>query len=130
MSPQGNESDDAAAVWGAVHIPVLHLTGAEDADPIGRGTKPSDRLIPFQSIQGVDQVLVVFEGGDHMVFSGRTQPGRDDARDARYDADIQRTTLAFLDAFLREDADQRSWLMDGGAAEALSGDARVEVKRR
>jgi predicted dienelactone hydrolase len=128
MSPQGSADDDADAVWGAVHIPVLHLTGTEDADPIGRGTKPSDRLIPFQSIHGVDQVLVVFDGGDHMLFSGRTEAGRDDARDARYHAEIQRTTLAFLDAFLRGVEDQRVWLMEGGAADALEGDARVRVK--
>jgi len=128
MSPQGRESDDPQAVWGAVHIPVLHLTGTDDGDPLGRGTKPSDRLVPFQSIEGVDQVLVVFDGGDHMLFSGRTQPGRDRARDDRYHADIQRVTLAFLGAYLWGDADLRSWLLDGAAASALKGDARVEVK--
>lgn len=130
MSPQGSENDDPDAVWGAVHIPVLHLTGTDDADPIGRGTKPSDRLIPFQSIEGVDQVLVVFDGGDHMLFSGRTQPGRDRARDARYHADIQRVTLAFLGAYLRGDADLREWLLGGGSTAALKKDARVEVKQR
>jgi predicted dienelactone hydrolase len=128
MSPQGRESDDPQAVWGAVRIPILHLTGTDDGDPLGRGTKPSDRLVPFQSIAGVDQVLVVFDGGDHMLFSGRTQPGRDRARDDRYHADIQRVTLAFLGAYLRGDADLRSWLLDGAAASALEGDARVEVK--
>jgi hypothetical protein len=129
MSPEGGSSGDQDVVWGAIHIPVMSLTGTEDADPIGRGTKPSDRVIPFQSIRGVDQVLVVFDGGDHMLFSGRTEPGRDTARDARYHADIERVTRAFLDAFLRGDAAQQAWLMDGGAAAALKGDARVEVKR-
>lgn len=130
MSPQGSESDDPGAVWGGVAIPVLHLTGTDDGDPIGRGTKPSDRLIPFRSIQGADQVLVVFDGGDHMLFSGRTQAGRDEARDARYRADIQQVTLAFLDAYLRGNGALRSWLLDGGMADALGWDARVEVKRR
>jgi predicted dienelactone hydrolase len=128
MSPQGNENDDGEAVWGAVHIPVLHLTGTDDGDPIGRGTTPSNRLIPFHFIERVDQVLVVFDGGDHMLFSGRTQPGRDRARDDRYHADIQRVTLAFLDAYLRDDGVQRGWLLDGAAAASLKGDARVEVK--
>jgi predicted dienelactone hydrolase len=128
MSPQGRPGDDQEAVWGGIHIPVMSLTGTADADPIGRGTKPSDRLIPFQSIHGVDDVLVVFEGGDHMLFSGNTAPGRDVQRDARYHADIQRVTLAFLDAYLRDDTAQRDWLLDGGAAKALKGDARVEVK--
>ena len=38
-------------------------------------------------------------------------------------------TLAFLDAFLRGDDQARDWLLDGGAAAALKGDARVEVKQ-
>jgi predicted dienelactone hydrolase len=128
MSPQGRPGDDQEAVWGGIRIPVMSLTGTADADPIGRGVKPSDRLIPFQSIHGVDEVLVVFDHGDHMLFSGRSQPGRNTARDARYHADIQRVTLAFLDAYLRGDTAQRDWLMNGGAATALKGDAKVEVK--
>ena len=56
--------------FGKIKVPCLHMTGTLDDSPIGE-TKAKERRLPFDHITGADQYLVVFIGGDHMIFSGR-----------------------------------------------------------
>ena len=67
---KGKEADCAS--YRSFEVPCLHMTGTEDSSPIG-DTTPSQRRIPFDCINGPDQYLVTFAGGDHMVFSGDGQ---------------------------------------------------------
>jgi hypothetical protein len=62
--------------------------------------------------------LVVFEGGDHMVFSGQRRGGPKPSDAAIHDA-IVRGTTAFLDAHLRGDEAAHRFLMDGGYESSL-----------
>lgn len=127
-------SDDAA--YTEFTVPCLHMTGTLDESPIV-GTTAKDRRIPFDSITKAEQYLVTFEGGDHMVFSGVRRAGRvaraagggaRPEKDARFQDLIRMSTTAFWDAYLRDDANARAWLKDGGFAGILGRDGTFEVR--
>ncbi len=70
--PVPKNGQDLDRAYGGIKIPLLHMTGTLDNSPIG-DTTAEERRIPFDHIRGVDQYLVTFEGGDHMIFSGRAR---------------------------------------------------------
>ena len=54
-----------------IAIPCFYMTGTEDDSPLGE-TRKEDRRVPFDlSGDLADRYLVIFTGGDHMIFSGR-----------------------------------------------------------
>ena len=127
MSPPANRV--GAAAFSGIAIPVLLMTGTLDESPIGNSTAADRRKI-FPLLTGAEAFLLVLNGGDHMVFSGRGRtasslpiPGwqGDPAKDAGFQACIKATSLAFLDAFLRGDATAKRWLSSETGARALIG---------
>jgi len=120
-----------------IAAPALHMTGTHDESPI-RNTKPDERRIPFDQTPGPDadgspSYLIIFEGADHMTFAGRRRPGGPaDAgrRDAAHHPLIRAATLAFLDAYLRDDPAARAWLDGDGFPEMLGDEATLERKTR
>jgi predicted dienelactone hydrolase/glucose/arabinose dehydrogenase/sugar lactone lactonase YvrE len=111
-----------------IKIPTLLMSGTLDDSPIG-GTKAKDRRVPFDKIAGADKFFLNFDGGDHMIFSGRFAKGSYEQR--KMDADFQRcikqSSLAFWDAYLKNDDTARAWLSGKGLAEYLGKLATVEV---
>ena len=67
-------------IYADYYVPTFHMTGTLDDSPI-RETKAEDRRIPYDAIcaneSGTPQYLVILEGGDHMVFSGRERSRRE-----------------------------------------------------
>jgi predicted dienelactone hydrolase len=123
--PRKGEDFDSA--FGAIHIPVLHMTGTLDDSPLGE-TKAAERRIPYDHIHGADQYLVTFTGGDHMIFSGRlANVSERAARDAVFQDLILQGTTAFWDAYLKGDAAAKSWLEKGYGA-VLGKDGKLEEK--
>ncbi|HEY4562438.1 MAG TPA: acetylhydrolase, partial [Thermoanaerobaculia bacterium] len=92
-----------------VHIPILHMTGTEDDSPIG-DTKAAERRVPFDHIQAPGQYLVIFQGGDHMIFAGQRRQASQGEKDPRFRDLILQGTTAFWDAYLKGDAAAKSWL--------------------
>jgi predicted dienelactone hydrolase len=115
--------------YGAIRIPILHMTGTLDDSPIG-DTKAGERRIPFDHIHGADQYLVIFEGGDHMVFSGQRLRGGNGTKDPLFHDLIRESTTAFWDAYLKGDAKAKSWLAEGGFREVMGKDGTLEVKKQ
>lgn len=104
-SPNAPRNQDPEAALGAVRTPILHFTGTEDRSPFDLETTPEGRQIPFRTLHGADQYLIVFEGGDHMIYSGRVQSGgaMTEAQRRQTEA-IERETLTFWRAYLMGDA--------------------------
>ena len=109
-----------------ISMPLLHMTGTADVSPVS-DTTAAQRRVPYDRIAADHQYLVTFEGGDHMIFSGRPRAVAD-PRDADFQALIVQGSLAFWDAWLRDDAAARKWLEGGGYAEALGARAVFEQK--
>ncbi len=99
--PGPKRKDRLDEVYGAIRIPGLHLTGTRDESPIGL-TAVADRRVPFDQIRAADQYLIIFNGGDHMVFSGLRRFMKSD-KDPRFQELILMATTAFWDAFLGND---------------------------
>lgn len=111
-----------------IKVPCLHMTGTEDDSPVG-DTKKEERRLPFDlSGDLADRYLVIFNGGDHMIFSGRGRlPGARE-KDARFQELIRAASLAFWDAYLRDDDAARKWLAQGGFERAMGPDGTLEKK--
>jgi dienelactone hydrolase len=95
-------------VFAGVKIPCLHMTGTKDDSPIG-DTKAVERRLPFDHCRNSDQHLITFTDGDHAIFGGRERRlgGR---KDAEFQRLICLSSLAFWDAYLRDDAEAKKWL--------------------
>jgi hypothetical protein len=108
---------------------MMHFTGSADAMP--GGSDPADRLIPFKSIGATNQYLIVFDGGKHMLFSGRKGRDSDEAKDPKRHELIQKASAAFWMAYLKGDAKALEYLksdsMDGLKA-ALGNEAYIQRK--
>lgn len=102
-SPNAPRNQDPGAALGAIRVPILHFTGTDDRTPFDLEATPEGRQVPFQTIGGADQYLVVFQGGDHMIYSGRVQAGPMDAAQRRQTDAIRHETLTFWRAYLQED---------------------------
>lgn len=126
-----------------IAIPCFYMTGTEDDSPIGE-TRKEDRRIPFDlSGDGADRYLVIFTGGDHGIFSGRTPglaglPGtgsrgllaarRQREKDVVFHRLICASSTAFWDAYLRGDPKAKQWLAEGGFQKLLDAEGTFEKK--
>jgi hypothetical protein len=72
--------------------------------------------------------LVVFDGGDHMVFGGHVLRRPATPRDAEIQEDVKAITLAFWDAYLKGDAGARDWLAGDGVRSILAAGDRYEAR--
>jgi predicted dienelactone hydrolase len=125
MSPSMKDADTAFA---KIKVPCLHMTGTLDSSPIGE-TKVEERRIPFDHMRNADEFLITFNGGDHMIFSGRGMlPGGD--KDESFQTYIAMSSIAFWDAYLMGDAKAKAWLRNGGLKTALGDEGKLEVKLR
>jgi predicted dienelactone hydrolase len=125
--PRGEQGADAA--YSPITTPVFHMTGTKDDSPLGE-TTAAQRRIPFDHMASAETCLLIFRGGDHMVFAGapRVNPVARES-DARFQRDICEASTAWWDAHLRGDAGARGWLMDGGFARSLGEDGTFEIRR-
>ncbi|HEY0512356.1 MAG TPA: hypothetical protein VGH73_10655 [Thermoanaerobaculia bacterium] len=127
-APVPRQRENLDRVYAGIHIPVLHMTGTLDDSPLGE-TKAAQRRIPYDHIHGADQYLVTFQGGDHMIFSGRfANDAQRGPKDELFQDLIRQGTTAFWDAYLKGDAEAKAWLAKGGYAAALGKDGTIEAK--
>lgn len=113
-SPSKPRQGDPAPAFASIEIPTFHMTGTEDRNPLDASEPASDRLIPYQNIRNADRFLMVFKGGDHMVYSGRTANGIARPNDEAFRALVQKASLAFWDMYLKSLPAARSYLTGGG----------------
>lgn len=117
-----------AEAFASVHIPTFHMTGTDDKNPLDASVPASSRLFPYRSIANADKFLLVFRGGDHMVFSGRDFRGQPRPNDPRFHALIQKASLAYWDAYLLGTAWAKSYLTGGAFARDLAADGTFEFQ--
>jgi hypothetical protein len=135
MSTPAHRHSDTDAAFDAVKIPVFHMTGTKDESAreshggeqaIVGDTTAAQRQLPYRHTKHAPAYLLVFTGGDHMVFSGRLTGSR--PSDKVFEALVCSSSTAFWDAWLKGDAKAKKWLEDGGFAEALGESGTFEQK--
>ncbi len=125
FSPLGNaKSGSMDKQFANIRMPLFSVTGDLDGEVLGDGTKPEDRTKPFANMPGPDKYLAVMAGGDHMVFGGHNT--RNDT-DRRIQKDVKAMTLAFWNAYLKDDVKAKTWLQVDAATSLSPGD-RFEFK--
>jgi len=110
--------------FSAITTPVFHMTGTLDNSPIGE-TKAADRRIIFDRMNRAETCLVIFNGADHMTFSGHIIKH---ASDAEFQPLILAGSTAFWDAYLKGNAAAKTWLYNGGFAQFIGTKGTFEKK--
>jgi predicted dienelactone hydrolase len=127
-SPVIGDKKKLDQAFAKIKTPCLHMTGTIDDSPVGE-TKAKDRRLPFDHIGGADQYLLIFNGGDHMVFSGRGRlPGRE--KDPVFQKMIRVSTTAFWDAYLKDDNQAKAFLVETGFQQMLGKNGTFEKKMK
>ncbi len=112
--------------FSGITIPCMHMTGTKDDSPVGE-TFAAARRVPFDFADKSQQYLINFQGGDHMVFTGRLPLIFNRGRDKKIQRYIQEYSLAFWDGWLCDDVKGRNWLENNGVQE-LGKYATFEMK--
>jgi predicted dienelactone hydrolase len=100
FSPSALTVDDPARAFGQITIPFLSITGSRDGAVIRPANTPPDqtaaaqRTGPWRGMPPGQKYLLVFEDGDHMVFSGNLRRAP-----TAIDNHIQTATVAATTAF-------------------------------
>ncbi len=115
-------------IYGDIAIPIFHMTGTVDSSPLEPDMNPTDRQIPFRNIAGARQYLLVLDGGDHMVFSGREGRTSNVEKYPRFHDIIKQGSLAFWEATLNGDLDAKAWLENGAFARYVANDAAFDFR--
>jgi len=120
--------------WKNLHLPMMFMTGSEDFSLGGHG--PEWREEPFLKSPAGDKYLVFINGAAHMTFSGIgaredlrqgvSAIAMDEARTAML-RDVQISTLAFWDAYLKNDKSALKYL---ASDELQQMDSRIKFSRR
>ncbi|MFM9862581.1 MAG: alpha/beta hydrolase family protein [Micropepsaceae bacterium] len=129
-SPSKPRQGDPAQVFSGIRMPTFHMTGTRDENPLDPSEPAANRIVPYRSIANGDKYLIVFEGGDHMIFSGRSFQGGPRPQDPRFHAWIQKASLAFWDTYLRGNAEAKTYLTGGKFAAELAGEGTYEFQTR
>ncbi|MGB8354300.1 MAG: dienelactone hydrolase [Chthoniobacteraceae bacterium] len=110
--------------FSAITTPVFHMTGTLDNSPIGE-TKAADRRIIFDEMNRAETCLVIFNGADHMTFSGHIIPHQSDKE---FQPFILAGSTAYWDAYLKGNAAAKDWLYNGGFATLIGEKGTFEKK--
>lgn len=100
-------------IFEPIDIPLLHMSGTEDASPL-EGFGYEYRLAVYEHSGADEKYLLVKNGGDHMVYNGtRGKLGDSDLREVHEDL-ILKAALGFWDMQLKGDEAAREYIQDGG----------------
>lgn len=115
--------------YGGIQIPLLMMTGTDDASPL-ENFGVDGRVEVFKYSGGPDQHLLVLDKGDHMVYNGSR--GKLDANPKRdvHEEIIKVLSLAFWDAYLKNDGVAKEWLTHDGVKNWLADEATYDFKAK
>lgn len=128
FSPNRTKVGDQKRIHVPIQTPMFHFTGTKDDSPLEKDFDPKNRRIPYDSIEGPDQYLVVFKDGNHMLFSGHPRPLGLTDMEKRCQPLIAEMTLKFLDAYLKDNTEAKTWLQEKGLTEMMKDLGTVENK--
>jgi predicted dienelactone hydrolase len=117
--------------FSTITIPVMHMTGTKDFLELLPQTTAADRRIPYEHMSHSETCIVIFNDGDHRVFSGRERMDATPeklAQDAVFQKLICTSTTAFWDAYLKGNSLAKQWLLEGGCKKLLGAQATFEKK--
>lgn len=110
--------------WSEIHKPMLVIAGSEDRSPVS-DESPEGRRHPYEYAPPGDKYLVFIEGATHGSYAGKEITrvlGEKPPNNIGYITDVTAfSTLAFLDAYLKDDAAARAYLSGDAIARYPGG---------
>ncbi|MCL2742958.1 MAG: hypothetical protein FWE67_03820 [Planctomycetaceae bacterium] len=128
MSPNMPSNVNPAFFHKNLSVPMLHLTGTNDGSPLDKSFDPNDRRIPFDNINGADQYLIIFDGGNHMLFSGHPRPLGRTPMEKKCQPVIAEIITLFFDAYVKENETAMKKIQGGGLTEMMKTLGTAEKK--
>ncbi|MGQ0527192.1 MAG: alpha/beta hydrolase family protein [Alphaproteobacteria bacterium] len=98
-----------AEIFGSIDIPLFHMTGTDDGSPI-EGFGYEKRLSVYENSGAADKYLMVLQHGNHMVYNGTRGKLEKNPNREEHENIITIASLAFWDAYLKDDAAALDWL--------------------
>jgi len=108
------------ASWEQLKLPMMTMTGSLDKGAGGQG--PEWKREPFKFSPAGDKYLVFIDGANHVSFGGAG------SRDSAIAEIVKTSTLAFWDAYLKDDATAKKSLTSGAVGAEMKGKATVQSK--
>jgi predicted dienelactone hydrolase len=127
MSPSAQERGSIAQAFGSVSIPWLLMTGTNDTAAIGGQTVESRRKV-YPALPPGEKFELVLNGAEHSAFTDRPLPGESGTQNANHHRVILALSTAFLDAYLKNDPEAKTWLNGDGAQRMLDSDDQWQKK--
>jgi dienelactone hydrolase len=135
LSPSGPSASKRADEFSDCKRPILVMTGSDDRQPAmltppGVERSGAWRRQTFDQIPAGDKLLAWFDGGRHCTYSagaGNVLTGEPPPDPAQVEA-VAVITLAWWDAYLRDDAKAKAWLADPATPTAFGAWAKFEQK--
>jgi CubicO group peptidase (beta-lactamase class C family) len=129
ISPQGKGPQLDEKSWNALTRPFLSVTGSQDW---GRKGDPADwRLDPFRLASSRSKFLLYIEGAQHDFggIGGGVQYRNAGPTNSNHLAYVKTTTVAFWDAYLKDDREARSYLSSDVVNQMSEGEAKLTQAR-
>ncbi len=127
FSPSLPKSGDPQTAFASVKIPWMLMTGTKDTSPISAATVESREAI-FPVLPPGDKYELVLDKAEHSAFTDRPLPGDSEPRNPNHHQAILALSTAFWDAYLRDNADAKSWLQSEAPRGVLQKDDRWQKK--
>lgn len=108
-------------IYGPIKLPLFHMTGTDDDSPL-EGFNYKRRVAVYDYSGPADKYLKILNKGDHMVYNGTRGQLEVNPLRPQHEELIKVSSLAFWDAYLKDDKNALEWLKNGGF-EGLLGEA-------
>ena len=119
ISPQGEGRNLKKDAWKTFRTPAMFLTGSKDASPLENGKGGEWRRGAYENAPAGDKYLIWIDGAEHGFggISGARWRGAGKANPDHVRI-VKKTTLAFLDAYVRKDKKAIAYLASTGPVHA------------
>ncbi len=117
---------DTIRAYNAITLPLLHMTGTDDASPL-EDFGYEQRLAVFENTIKAPRHILVKHGGDHMVYNGTRGKLAENPLRARHENLIKIISLAYWDAMLKGDKKAKDWLEGPGVQAYIAQDAEYRT---
>ena len=118
-----------AESWTDASTPAMHITGTRDRSapdrPGGQFGDASTKVIPFERSPQGGKYLFIIEDATHVSFGGRMGRLRGGADAAGLTKSV---SLAFLEAYLKQDVEAKAWIDGQASATWLGFQAKLQRK--
>ena len=125
------QGGDLGALYRDIDIPLFHMTGTNDGNPIpgNRDFDPKLRTVPYETLTIPHQYLLVLKDAGHNAFSGLEHGphAHGPEVETRYTRAVQDGAVLFFDAYVKGDAAAEAALRETYPSSLMSDD-RFEWK--